>query len=116
MSNGMCIALIVVGAVLRFALTARSPHGLNVHVVGIILILAGVLGLALPFLARLPRNRARRPAPQDRRPAPAQAQPGADLPFYDNSPVPMRDNRHLTRPTEPDWRPDVGNQPQARNQ
>ena len=61
MSNGMCIALIVIGAVLRFALTARSPHGLNVHVVGIILILAGVLGLVLSFFAWLPRNRAQRP-------------------------------------------------------
>ncbi|HUD37154.1 MAG TPA: hypothetical protein VMR14_09670 [Streptosporangiaceae bacterium] len=102
MSNGMCIALIVVGAVLRFALTARSPHGLNVHVVGIILILAGVLGLILPFLARLPRKRARRPAPQDRPSVPVQALLNGHKPFYDDSPVPIRENRHLTRPTEPD--------------
>jgi hypothetical protein len=56
----MGIALITVGAVLRLALSAGSPHGLNVHVVGVILILAGVLGLLLPRLARVPR------APRDR--------------------------------------------------
>jgi hypothetical protein len=52
----MGIALITVGAVLRLALSAGSPHGLNVHVVGVILILAGVLGLLLPRLARVPRG------------------------------------------------------------
>ncbi len=60
MRTGVGIALIIVGAVLRFALSAGSPHGLNVHMVGIILILAGVLGLLLPRLARVPR------APRDR--------------------------------------------------
>jgi hypothetical protein len=68
MSYGLCLALIVAGSVLRFALTVRSPHGLNVHVVGVILILAGVLGLILPFLARLPRDRRRRPVPPGRPP------------------------------------------------
>ena len=37
-----------------FALAAGSPHGLNLHTVGVILILAGVLGLLLPPLARGP--------------------------------------------------------------
>jgi hypothetical protein len=59
MSAGMGIALITVGAVLRFAVSAGSPHGVNVHMVGVILILAGVLGL-LPRLARAPRDRLRR--------------------------------------------------------
>jgi hypothetical protein len=31
-----------------------SPHGLNLHIVGVILILAGALGLLLPPLARGP--------------------------------------------------------------
>jgi hypothetical protein len=44
--------LIVVGAILLFALTAGSPHWLNLQIVGIILILAGVLGLVIPRLAR----------------------------------------------------------------
>jgi hypothetical protein len=60
MTTGTGIFLIAAGAVLRFALAAGSPHGLNVHIVGVILILAGVLGLLLPRLARAPRDRLRR--------------------------------------------------------
>ena len=51
MSTGASITLIAVGAVLRFALAAGSPHGPNVQVVGVILILAGVIGLLLSLLA-----------------------------------------------------------------
>lgn len=55
MSAGMGIFLITVGAILLFALTAdASPWWINLHIVGVILILAGVLGLTLPR---------RRPAP-----------------------------------------------------
>ncbi len=56
MSTGAAITLITVGAVLRFALAPGSPHGLNVHVVGVILILAGVLGLVLSLLLLLVRT------------------------------------------------------------
>ena len=52
MSTGAGITLIAVGAILRFALPAGSPHSLNVHVVGVVLILAGVLGLLLSLLAQ----------------------------------------------------------------
>jgi hypothetical protein len=52
MSTGAAITLIAVGAILRFALTAGSPHGLNVHVAGVVLIVAGILGLLLPLLVR----------------------------------------------------------------
>ncbi len=52
MRIGTGIFLIAAGAVLRFAVAAGSPHGLNVHVVGVVLILAGVLGLLLLVLAR----------------------------------------------------------------
>ena len=45
------ILLITTGAVLRFALAAGSPHGLNLHAAGVILMLAGLLGLLLPPLA-----------------------------------------------------------------
>jgi hypothetical protein len=51
MRTGTVIFLITAGAILRFAVPAGSLHGLNVHVVGIILILAGVLGLVLPQMA-----------------------------------------------------------------
>lgn len=103
MSNGMCIALIIVGAILRFALTARSPHGLNVHVVGVILILAGVLGLILPFLTRLPRDRRRRSALPDRRPTYDQAPADAGRSGYDDGPA--LDTRHLVRPAQLDGIP-----------
>ena len=48
---GTGIFLIAAGAVLRFAVAAGSPHGLNVQVVGVVLILAGALGL-LPTKGR----------------------------------------------------------------
>jgi hypothetical protein len=52
MSTGVGITLIAVGAILRFALAGGSPHGVNVHVVGIVLILAGILALVLALLVR----------------------------------------------------------------
>ena len=56
MGTGAAITVIAVGAILRFALPAGSPHSLNVHVVGVVLILAGVLGLLLSLLARAARE------------------------------------------------------------
>jgi hypothetical protein len=43
--------LIAVWAILLVALRAGSPHWLNLHIVGIILVLAGVLAVAVPRLA-----------------------------------------------------------------
>jgi uncharacterized protein DUF6458 len=60
MGTGTCIALIVIGAILRFAIATGSSHGLNVHAVGVILILAGVLGLVLSLLVWGPLSPARR--------------------------------------------------------
>ena len=54
MRTGTGIFLITTGAILRFALAAGSPHGLNLHIAGVILVLAGLLGLLLPPLARGP--------------------------------------------------------------
>jgi hypothetical protein len=44
--------LMTVGAILVFALTVGSPGWLNLPIVGVILILAGALGLTIPRLAR----------------------------------------------------------------
>ena len=56
-STGVAITLIAVGAILRFALAGGSPHGLNVHVVGIILIVVGIVALLVALLVRaLPRR------------------------------------------------------------
>jgi fatty acid desaturase len=52
MSVAVAVVLMTVGAVLVFAVTGGSPHWLNLRIVGVILILAGILGLALPRLSR----------------------------------------------------------------
>ena len=59
MSTWAAITLIAIGAILRFALAGGSPHGLNVHVVGIVLILAGILALLLALLVRAGPRRPR---------------------------------------------------------
>jgi hypothetical protein len=59
MSTGVGITLVVAGAILRFAVPATFIHGLNVHVVGVIVMLAGVFGLLLSLLVWGPLNRRR---------------------------------------------------------
>jgi Domain of unknown function (DUF6458) len=49
MSIGSSIFLIAVGAILKYAVTA-SVHGVNVHTVGMILMVVGVAGLVLSVL------------------------------------------------------------------
>ncbi len=56
MRTGTGIFLLTAGAVLLFALRSGSPHWLNLQIVGVILILAGGLGLLLPRLARSRRD------------------------------------------------------------
>ena len=51
--TGTGIFLIAAGADLRFAVEAGSPHGLNLHFVGVVLIPAGVLCSLLPPLLSL---------------------------------------------------------------
>jgi hypothetical protein len=65
MRTGTGIFLIAAGAVLRFAVAAGSPYGLNVHVAGLVLILAGFLGLLLSLLARRGSRRLIRSAGHD---------------------------------------------------
>jgi heme/copper-type cytochrome/quinol oxidase subunit 2 len=49
MSIGTSVFLIAVGAILRYAVTA-SVSGLSLSTVGLILMLAGILGLVLSLL------------------------------------------------------------------
>jgi len=56
MRTGTGIFLLTAGAILLFALRSGSPHWLNLQIVGVILILAGGLGLTLPRLARSRRD------------------------------------------------------------
>jgi hypothetical protein len=59
MSTGVGITLVTAGAILRFAVPATFIHGLNGHVVGVIVMLAGVFGLLLSLLVWGPLNRRR---------------------------------------------------------
>lgn len=58
MGIGASIFLIAVGAILAFAVNA-SVQGLDLAVVGYILMIAGVLGLALTLFIFGPRSRTR---------------------------------------------------------
>jgi membrane protein implicated in regulation of membrane protease activity len=49
MSIGSSIFLIAVGAILRYAVTA-TVSGISIQTIGLILMLAGILGLALSLL------------------------------------------------------------------
>jgi predicted membrane channel-forming protein YqfA (hemolysin III family) len=49
MSIGASIFLLVVGAILTFAVDV-TPEGFNINAVGIILMIAGVIGLLLSLL------------------------------------------------------------------
>jgi hypothetical protein len=51
MSTRTALVLIAVGAILWFAVTASAIPGLNVHIVGVILLLIGVVGLLLPMVS-----------------------------------------------------------------
>jgi hypothetical protein len=68
MSTSTALFLIAVGAILRFAFATTSIHGLNVHVVAVILILIGVIGLVLSLVMSGPLNPRRRgPRPPNAR-------------------------------------------------
>ncbi len=56
MSIAVGIAFIVIGAILTFAVKGGHIGDLDLHAVGVILMLAGVVGMLLP---RLIRNRSR---------------------------------------------------------
>jgi hypothetical protein len=55
MTTGVGITLVAVGAILRFAVA----DGLNMHVAGVLVMLAGVFGLLLSLLVWGPLNRRR---------------------------------------------------------
>ena len=70
MTIGAALLLIAVGAILRFAVQTVSTHGFNVHTMGDILMLIGVLGLLLWLfiwgpLASLWRSSATTRVPRD---------------------------------------------------
>ncbi|MDQ1689473.1 MAG: hypothetical protein QOK42_2448 [Frankiaceae bacterium] len=56
MGIGVSIFLIAVGAILTFAVNA-TVSGVDINVIGVILMIAGVLGLLAAMLIWGPRNR-----------------------------------------------------------
>ena len=60
MKIGAALVLLAVGAILRFALTTSVTHGANLHTIGDILMIVGVLGLILWFFMWGPVSRSSR--------------------------------------------------------
>ena len=58
MTIGGSIALIVVGAILKFAVTWHGKY-LDLQAIGVILMVAGVVGLAVSIAILISRRRAR---------------------------------------------------------
>ena len=56
MTIGGSIALIIIGAILAFAVT-WTPNGIDLHVVGVILIIGGVVGLGISIGFLVARRR-----------------------------------------------------------
>ena len=57
MGIGVSVFLIAVGAILTFAVNA-TVSGINIQTVGVILMIAGALGLIVTLLVFAPRRRA----------------------------------------------------------
>ena len=55
----MGLFLIALGGILLLALRTGSGFGLNLHVVGVIMMVVGILGLLLPTVAQGPRRTGR---------------------------------------------------------
>jgi hypothetical protein len=65
MRIGAGLALIAIGAILRFGISTVSTHGISVHTIGDILIAVGVLGVVLVLIFWAPWARSRRPVYRD---------------------------------------------------
>jgi hypothetical protein len=62
MTIGAALLLIMAGAILRFAVATAATHGIDLHTIGDILMIVGVLGLVLWLVVWAPWTRSRRPA------------------------------------------------------
>jgi uncharacterized membrane protein YedE/YeeE len=60
MTIGGSIALIVIGAILRFGITWKPAH-VDLQVIGVILMIAGVAGLIISIVFLVMRRRQRAP-------------------------------------------------------
>jgi len=60
MGIGASIFLLAIGAILAFAVRVKDVAGIDLNVIGFILMAAGLLGLILTLVVWGPRNRASR--------------------------------------------------------
>lgn len=60
MTIGAALLLIAVGAILRFAISTVSTHGVDLHTIGDILMIVGAVGLVLWLFVWAPWARSRR--------------------------------------------------------
>ena len=101
MTVGLALLLIAAGAVLRFAISTVSTHGVNLHTIGDILMAVGVVGLVLWLVVWAPWARSRRSSyPAN----PAAGQQGPQGPAYpERRQVPPTDarTRELYRADDP---------------
>jgi hypothetical protein len=56
MRIGVSLLLIAIGAILRFAVTAQ-PNGVNVHTIGVVLMVVGAVGLVITLALFASRRR-----------------------------------------------------------
>ena len=86
MTIGAALALIVVGAIFRFAITT-PVNGINIHTIGDILMIVGAIGVVLWLIVWAPRARRRRvvyrEVPPEEVPAPSARRYPADRPYGD---------------------------------
>jgi hypothetical protein len=89
MRIGAGLVLIAVGAILRFAITTVSTHGVAIHTIGDILMLVGALGVVLWLAVWAPWSRGRRPGYREEPPA------------YREEPPAYREERRVYREEPP---------------
>jgi heme/copper-type cytochrome/quinol oxidase subunit 2 len=72
MTIGAALVLIAIGAILRFAIATVSTHGVDVHTIGVILMIVGVAGVILwmfvwaPWVRRRSNSTPPAPPPYER--------------------------------------------------
>ena len=47
MGTGASIVVAAIGAILRFAVTTTHSHGFNIHTIGVILLIVGIVGFII---------------------------------------------------------------------
>jgi hypothetical protein len=57
MTIGSSLFLIAAGAILRYAITKSTWHAINIHTIGLILMIVGVVGLVLGLYLYFVRGR-----------------------------------------------------------